>query len=109
MKRLFLSIAILFFSWSVAHAQGIPESFWAACMPMKQAHVWLNSRGSQWKEAPVGRGVTYEGNMVEIFRDKDGKRWTILMTYPNTGNACITSRGFGWQDQQWLNPEGISN
>ncbi len=49
-----------------------------------------------YAEAPVGRGLGVNGNLIEIFAASDGS-WTLLETQPN-GISCLRAAGVAWSN-----------
>jgi hypothetical protein len=45
-------------------------------------------------EAPVGRGLSSDGFMVEVFAGPEGT-WTLVVTRPD-GRACLAAAGEAW-------------
>lgn len=68
----------------------------------KQRSIVQNER---WREAPIGRGISMNGLMIELYRLKDGSTWTLLYTNPN-GQSCVLQAGQGWEDISWQDPRG---
>lgn len=46
-------------------------------------------------ETPVGRGLSADGRMLEVFAGPDGS-WTLVVTAP-TGRACLAAAGEAWE------------
>lgn len=53
--------------------------------------------GSRYGEAPVARGLTDTGSMMEVFATTDGGTWTMVLTNPQ-GVSRVASTGIAWQD-----------
>lgn len=53
--------------------------------------------GARYGEAPVARGLTQTGSLVEVFAAADGDTWTIVMTNPQ-GVSRVASSGVAWTD-----------
>ena len=49
-----------------------------------------------YTEFPVGRGLTKEGTLFEIFAASNGS-WTMLETLPN-GISCLRGSGDSWSN-----------
>ncbi len=55
-----------------------------------------NHLSKVYTEVPVGRGLTKNGNLVEIFAARNGS-WTMLETLPN-GISCLRGSGDSWSN-----------
>ena len=49
-----------------------------------------------YAEAPVGRGLTEKGTLMEIFAARNGS-WTMVETLPN-GISCLRGSGDSWSN-----------
>jgi hypothetical protein len=63
----------------------------AQCGPREQI---VKSLGENFKEAPIGMGVTQPGQVVELFASSSGS-WTMVVTTPN-GTSCLVAAGENW-------------
>lgn len=65
----------------------------------------LSRLAGAFGEAPIGRGISAVGRLVEILTNENGETWTILVTVPaKDGLPCrvfIAGSGEAWQA---LNP-----
>ena len=50
---------------------------------------------AQYGEIPVGRGLTKNGMMMEVFATPDGSTWTLVVTAPDMMSE-IVSAGTAW-------------
>ena len=53
----------------------------------------------QYSERPVANGAakaSTETVHVSIFASLDGKTWSMVITWPRTGIACLAVAGTGW-------------
>jgi hypothetical protein len=57
--------------------------------------VLLRQFSDQFKEAPVGMGLSENGAVVELLTSANGS-WTLIATKPN-GRTCLLGSGEGWQ------------
>jgi hypothetical protein len=57
--------------------------------------VLLRQFSDQFKEAPVGMGLSENGAVVELLTSANGT-WTLIATKPN-GRTCLLGSGEGWQ------------
>ena len=58
---------------------------------------WLVAElAAQHREAPVARGRTADGAVLEILTSRDGGTWTLLVTEP-AGLTCTLLEGRDWQ------------
>ena len=70
---------------------GPSASAQAQCGPRQEV---VKSLGEKFKEAPIGRGLTQPGQVLEIFASQSGS-WTMLVTTPN-GTSCLIAAGENW-------------
>ena len=63
----------------------------AQCGPREQI---VKSLGDNFKEAPIGVGVTQPGQVLELFASSSGT-WTMVVTTPN-GTSCLIAAGENW-------------
>ena len=95
---IFLTVLVAAFLFSPAQAeQQIPT-----CAPHdKLAEVLAKKHG----EIPVWRGLVNSNipQMVEIFANKDGSTWTVVVT-DVTGRACAPVNGFDGEMLDWIEP-----
>ncbi len=49
-------------------------------------------------ERPIARALTKDGAMIEILASQGGATWTIIITWPDSGIACLGRVGEGWLD-----------
>ncbi len=64
---------------------------------------------SGWDEILVAQGLTNANDrLIELFASKDGKTWTLIITYSN-GPSCIIIAGHNWQTvlPKLLKPTGL--
>ena len=69
-----------------------PASAQQACGPREQLVKLL---ASQYKEDPVGMGLSQPGQVLEVFASSNGS-WTMVMTMPD-GKACMIAAGDNWE------------
>ena len=50
----------------------------------------------KYAEAPVARGLSLDGRMIEVLTSKDGASWSIVVSKPDK-SSCIALAGEGWQ------------
>ena len=55
-----------------------------------------NHLSNVYTEVPVGRGLTENGTLIEVFAAKNGS-WTMLETLPN-GISCLRGSGDSWSN-----------
>lgn len=53
---------------------------------------------SKYGESVVGRGISFQGLMMEVFASEAGS-WSVLLSSP-AGSACIVSAGENWETQE---------
>ncbi len=95
MLRLFLTAALVAaFSWPV---QAAP-----LCGPRAGVVKMLLEK---YAEAPVGRGVTNRGALIEIFATSSGSTWSFMLTTP-AGLSCLYDAGENWRvlEPEWPLP-----
>ena len=49
----------------------------------------------RYAELPTGRGLTADGQMLEVLSTEDGATWTIILTRPD-GSSRVISAGQAW-------------
>lgn len=49
----------------------------------------------KYKEFRIGRGVTKDNRVAELFISKDGNTWTIILT-DTDGRSCMGAAGDYW-------------
>lgn len=87
MARYFLLLFLL--AVPPAFGQSIP------CFPRSD---FINGLGKDAKESIVARGVTGNGEKIELFTTRDGATWTLIVYPPSMpGMACPFAAGEGWQ------------
>ena len=69
-----------------------PASAQSACGPREQLVKLL---ADQYKEDPVGMGLSQPGQVLEVFASSNGS-WTMVMTMPD-GKACMIAAGDNWE------------
>ncbi|MCD6070324.1 MAG: hypothetical protein K0S42_840 [Microvirga sp.] len=69
-----------------------PASAQSACGPGEQLVKLL---ADQYKEDPVGMGLSQPGQILEVFASSNGS-WTMVMTMPD-GRACLIAAGDNWE------------
>jgi hypothetical protein len=69
-----------------------PASAQSACGPREQLVKILVD---QYKEDPVGIGLSQPGQVLEVFASSTGS-WTMVMTMPD-GKACMIAAGDNWE------------
>ena len=57
----------------------------------------LNHLAKNYHEKPIALGYSHNGGVVELFKAKDGKTWTLVITLPN-GPTCLLAAGKDWED-----------
>jgi hypothetical protein len=50
---------------------------------------------AEFAEVPVGRGLSADGRMVEVFASPEGS-WTLVATRPD-GQTCLAAAGEAWE------------
>ena len=83
-SALLLAVAAVPFLISSASAQ-------ARCGPRDKI---VKALGENFKEAPIGIGITEPGQVVELFASSSGT-WTMVVTAPN-GTSCLVAAGESW-------------
>ncbi len=56
----------------------------------------LDRFSAVYDEAPVARGLTQDGQMVQVLSTGDGKTWTLIVSKPG-GETCVLMAGEGWR------------
>jgi hypothetical protein len=81
---------------AVASAQS-HERRGPACLPHEEAEDQLRQT---YNEKKIGRGISGDGNMIEVFMSSAGN-FTVIKTSP-AGVSCIVDFGEGWQSIEEL-------
>ncbi|HEX2553705.1 MAG TPA: hypothetical protein VHL98_08390 [Microvirga sp.] len=55
----------------------------------------LSALSNDYKEAPVGIGLTQTGSVIELLVSEKGS-WTLLATGPS-GSSCMIAAGQNWE------------
>jgi hypothetical protein len=72
------------------------------CGPRDQI---VKALGENFKETPVGMGVTEPGQLIELFASSSGS-WTMVATTPN-GTSCLVAAGENWDMVRRVKGHGI--
>ena len=72
------------------------------CGPRDQI---VKALGENFKETPVGMGVTEPGQLIELFASSSGS-WTMVATTPN-GTSCLVAAGESWDMVRRVKGHGI--
>lgn len=73
------------------------------CLPHEGASAKLRQ---QYGEKLLGRGVSSDGTLLEIFLSSKGS-FTVIKTAP-TGLSCVVDYGEGWQTLHQLDQVGFT-
>lgn len=65
----------------------------AICAKRGDVVVHLAER---FHEAPLARGLSENGTLLEIFATQDGASWTAMATYAD-GTSCLIASGRFWE------------
>lgn len=80
---------------SVALATGALPAFAQGDLMCAPRDEVVKQLGAQFSEAPVSRGLTGDGMVLEVFASPQGT-WTAVLS-ELTGVSCLVSGGDGWQ------------
>lgn len=92
--------AALFFA--LVATQAFAQGF---CAPRD---LFVQKLADDFSESPVAHGLTNANDrLLELFASKDGKTWTLIITYPN-GQSCVITAGHSWRETmpELLKPTG---
>ncbi|HEV8392334.1 MAG TPA: hypothetical protein VGQ35_20940 [Dongiaceae bacterium] len=81
----------------------VPETAQRTCLPRDGADAKLRK---EFGEKVLGRGVSDDGTLVEIFLAPSGT-FTVIKTTP-TGLSCVVDFGEGWQTLNQLESTGFT-
>ena len=70
----------------------IPANAQGNCFPRDEFLTGLSDR---YEEKPVAVGLANTGQILEVFRSRDGATWTIILTDPE-GISCLAAVGEDW-------------
>ncbi len=59
---------------------------------------------AEYGEKTAALGLGNGGVIVEVFTNRDGSTWTIIVTRPN-GQSCVVAAGESWTDVEKPAPE----
>jgi hypothetical protein len=76
----------------LAAAGATPASAEAGCDSRSKI---LSALDQEYKESPVGIGLTQSGRVIELLVSRKGS-WTLLATGP-TGMSCLIAAGENWE------------
>ncbi|MEM7224616.1 MAG: hypothetical protein AAF495_16675 [Pseudomonadota bacterium] len=76
-------------------AAGAPEAAAAPDHCADREEV-LRRLSEKYAEAPVARGLSLDGRMVEVLTSADGTSWSIVVSSPGK-ESCIALAGEGWR------------
>ncbi|MEE8607226.1 MAG: hypothetical protein V3S55_06470 [Nitrospiraceae bacterium] len=71
--------------------------------------MFVQKLADDYDETPVAHGLTNANDrLIELFVSKDGKTWTLIITYPN-GQSCAITAGHSWSETmpKLLKPTGL--
>ena len=67
-----------------------------AATPCLSRATIINGLATNYAEAPIARGLTVDGDMIEVFAARTGDTWTIVLTRA-IGCSYLVSSGEFWQ------------
>ena len=85
MRQVF-AVSLFVVALAAAHSA---QAFSGVCADRDAATKLLAER---YNEKQVASGVTRSGGLFELFSDKSGSNWSVLLTRPN-GLSCIVALG----------------
>ena len=100
--------------WPVALALAL-TAFFMAANPVRGQPLCGSRDGlveelkNGWDEILVAQGLANANNrLIELFISKDGKTWTLIITYPK-GESCVITSGHDWSaaSPKLLKPMGL--
>lgn len=91
-SALLMSASLLLLPASAAMAQPAPM-----VVPCADRAAVVELLGKQYGEQRRGLGLTFGGQILEIFVARDG-RWSALLSYAD-GRSCMLGGGEGWLDE----------
>jgi len=74
------------------------------CLPHDSADAKLRQ---EFGEKVLGRGVSKDGTLLEIFMAQNDGTFTVIKTTPD-GTSCVVDFGEGWQTLNQLESVGFS-
>jgi len=100
--------------WPVAFALALMTFFMAASPALAQTLCGprdglVEELKNGWDETLVAQGLTNANDrLIELFESKDGKTWTLIITYPK-GESCVITSGHDWSaaSPKLLKPMGL--
>lgn len=58
--------------------------------------VIVKTLAEEYREQPIGAGLSRQGPLVTIFANPETGSWTAVAAFPD-GSACIMDTGEGWE------------
>ncbi|HEY3146629.1 MAG TPA: hypothetical protein VGJ75_09770 [Dongiaceae bacterium] len=104
-----LSVAPSAFAGQPAQAQpnvqetAPPQAAPKTCLPHKGVDGKLRS---EFGEKVLGRGISKDGTLLEIFMAQNEGTFTVIKTTPD-GTSCVVDFGEGWQTLNQLESVGF--
>ena len=94
-KAFVTALVLVFFTFLLIGFPDHPHAQTAGmyCAPHDKMVSELTA--DEFKEVLIGRGLTKQKTMLEIYAHPDGKSWSIIVTAPNKV-SCLVSVGEGW-------------
>lgn len=89
-----LALAMLITLPTMAAAQERPRGP-AEQIPCGPRTDILEALKDAFREVPVGRGLSIDGNMLELLASPNGS-WTVLLSRAN-GSSCFATTGEAWE------------
>jgi hypothetical protein len=81
-----------------------PQAMQRTCLPHDSAGAKLRQ---EFGEKVLGRGVSKDGTLLEIFMAQKDGTFTVIKTTPD-GTSCVVDFGEGWQTLNQLESVGFS-
>lgn len=64
------------------------------CVPHEKLVAQLSKKHG---EKPAAMGLASNGSLMQVFSNRDGGSWTMVLTKPN-GVSCVMAAGESWMD-----------
>jgi hypothetical protein len=83
---------------AAALASVIPATGWATTAPCADRASVVDALMEQFGEAPSGTATSSGAEMLEVYANETAQTWTVLLSLPERGLACVVASGSGDAD-----------
>lgn len=83
---------------AAALASLVPATSWATTAPCADRTSVVDALMDQFGEAQSGTAASTGAEVLEVFSNDTAQTWTILLSLPERGLACVVASGSGDAD-----------